>query len=309
MDIEKFLNLGTDYLSEYLSIVITTLRKPSLRFQPMLESSVEPGAIVLPSKTLVTRAGPRLNPKLFSFMIISIFIGSIVNAHIPNRTTAPEFHVTVVITLAMWFVYSCIVYSICWLLHGKGTFADTLSVSMQLLAVIYLISSLVAFSWGVLVQVPLLGVYLASIGSGIEFLVNNPIYIYFFVQFILFAIYLPLALKDVHGFKWLQQILTLILAIFAILLSLGCYITAGILLKEITLRFTPTPTSIPTPVITGTPTPSPTSTLTSTPSPTLMPSPAFTPIPMPRLPTPTPTPRPPTLTFTPTSTSTPTWPP
>ena len=230
MDFEKLLKFGTDYLSDYFWVFITTVRSPTLRFQPLLTSPDGQSAIAFPSRPRVTVAGPRLNPKLLSFVLISIFVGSTINALIPGRKVGPDFGTTGVIVVASWFFYSCLTHWVCLLLRGRGTFVQTLSVSLQLLAVLYVVSSFAAFIWGTSVTVPQLGTSLASLGWVAELLVSDPVSMYFLVHFGLLAVYLPIAVKHVHGFGWLRQVILGMLAAVITLFGIASYVSTGILL-------------------------------------------------------------------------------
>lgn len=206
MDFEKLLKFSTEYLSDYFWVFAETLRSPILRFRPLLTPRDGQSATALASRPGVTAAGPRLNPKLLSFVFISIFVGLTINALIPERKVGKDFVTTAVIVLAYWLFFSCVTHWVCRLLRGRGTFVETLSVSLQLFAVLYVVSSFAAFIWGVLVAIPQLSTPIASLCPSAELLVKKPFFMYFIFQFVILAIYLPIALKHVHGFGWLRQL-------------------------------------------------------------------------------------------------------
>ena len=78
-DFEKLQSLGVDYLSEYFAVFIATLRRPTTNYQPVLPNlagatPVRP--VFGPSKHSYE---PRLNPGLWRFVLINIFIGTTIN--------------------------------------------------------------------------------------------------------------------------------------------------------------------------------------------------------------------------------------
>jgi hypothetical protein len=198
MEVEKLLKISIEYLSDYLRVFLTTIRSPKLEFQPD-ELIIANNPLTPYPDSKVIKA--RLSPKLLSFLLISIFIGSILNTNIPRRNPAPEFVITLVMVIACWLLFSSLVHVICKVFAGRGSFVQTLSVNLQVLAVIYVLSSFVAFLWGVVIT-ELLSRETGAHWPGLigETLTQKPIYFYFIVQFVLVLIYLPLANRQVHRF-------------------------------------------------------------------------------------------------------------
>lgn len=200
MEVEKLLKLSTEYLSDYLRVLLSTLRSPKLEFQP-IQVRTETSAVARSPAAQTIKL--RLSSELLGFLLISIFVGSVLNANIPGRSPAPEFVTTAVIVIAYWILLGSLVQVICMLFIGREPFVRTLSLNLQVLAVIHVLSSLAAFIWGSIVT---------GLGSG-EILVRlqsltgeaatgKPIYVYFAVQFILVLIYLPLANRRGHKLRF-----------------------------------------------------------------------------------------------------------
>ena len=199
MDIQKWLEFGTSYLSDYLSDFILTLKSPSLRFHAVKESK----ELLLIPKSAGNKSF-KFNPKLFVFLIISIFLGSTINSFAPRRPSSPEATVTIIVTLAIWFAYSLTVYGNFSLLGGKGYFWEIMSVSLQILAVVYVISNIIMLIWSILAQFLLL-VFPSFFYSNILFLLQYPTISYSIVQFILMLIYLPIAIKNIYDFGKIRR--------------------------------------------------------------------------------------------------------
>lgn len=200
MEVEKLIKFSIEYLSDYLRVFLTTIRSPKLEFQPD-ELVIENNSLTPSPDSKVIKT--RLNPKLLSFVLISIFVGSVLNTNIPRRNPAPEFVITLVMVIACWLLFSSLVHIICKAFAGRGSLVQTLSVSLQVLAVIYVLSSFIAFLWGIVIT-ELLSREITTHWPGLigETLTQKPIYFYFVVQFILVLIYLPLANKRVHKFSF-----------------------------------------------------------------------------------------------------------
>lgn len=217
MDIEKLLKFATDYLSDYFWVVVATLKNPSIRFNPVPLSMATQEGIVVDSTVHPENAGSKLSPKLFSFMIISIFLGSTINALIPNRKEGPEFVTSAIIITLSWFTYSTTIHLLCKVLKGRGTYEETLSVSIQLFSVLYLVSSFAALMFAFIVGQSQIQSWVDTARQEAAWLIRNPVYIYFFIQFTLLVIYLPFALQRVHRFSWTRKWALLVLGILCII--------------------------------------------------------------------------------------------
>ena len=217
MDIQQLLQWGTEYFSEYVFVFISTLIKPTVRFHP-IEGQAEDSILFVSDKTRSLNIGSKLNPKLFSFTIISIFLGLTLNSIISTRLSILDVFSTSLVVLVVWFAYSCLIYALCKMFGGKGSLWETISVSLQLLAVIYVVSNLIALVWRILVQVPLIFGYLIGRNQVLDLFIGDPIFFYYFVDFILMLVYLPAGLKYVHRFRAISLAITTILPLTVIVL-------------------------------------------------------------------------------------------
>lgn len=82
---------------------------------------------------------------------------------------------------------------------------QTLSVALQVFAVIYVVSSFLGLLWGATIVAA--STRLESLGTWVEGLVANPIEAQFAIHFGLAAIYLPLAMRRVDSFSWQRQLI------------------------------------------------------------------------------------------------------
>lgn len=216
MNIDKILEIAPKYLSEYFAVVVVTTTRPGTYF--------DPDTVSIPLKQLSRR--PQLNGKLFVFMIINALLGLTVNALIPLRKTGPDIISSVVVVILYWFAYSTTTHWICKMLRGSGTYEQTLSVSLQVLSVLYLISSFLAFAIGTIVRFPVVGEAFANMGVIAEVIVDYPASTFFLFQFLGLAVYLPLSLRRVHGFSKVGTGLLGVLAFLGTLILLALLGTA-----------------------------------------------------------------------------------
>lgn len=200
MNFETSYKFVADYLSDYVWNFIETIRNPELRFQPLSATDDQQSGTVASSR--IEQTNTRINAKLFGFVVISIFIGLTIGKFIPGDKPQPDFPASVIVIVAYWLLYSSLVHVVCKIFAGRGTFSQTISISLQLLSVIYVIASFAALMWGTFVTGTKVGALLASRGNLPAYLVERPIHVYFVVQFGLLTIYLPIAVKRIHGFNW-----------------------------------------------------------------------------------------------------------
>lgn len=203
MDPEKILKFVAENIAEFFEVMIKTLVNPVAHFQPLSTAPASVGA------TEGNQGKPRwFNPKLFAFAGVSIIIGTIIIRLIPAsrdeaefvRRDPPELLATVVITLVIWFAYGTGIYLLCKILHGKGTYAETMAVSIQLIATLFVVSSTLTLGLATLDIQPSTDI------SGSRLLLDRPALFFFFcIEALLLAVYFPLALKRIHAFGWARQ--------------------------------------------------------------------------------------------------------
>jgi hypothetical protein len=198
MEMEKLLKIGIDSISDYVGTFLLTIKKATCELEPI--ESREEHVILTPDSDL-KGVQVRVNPRLIRFLLISIFIGSVLNTNVPGRSTAPVFVTTLIIVTGCWLCFGSIVHGICKVFGGRGSLIQTISANLQILGVIYVLSSFVAFLWGVVVgEFQLEQTSLYSESSIAQSFIRWPINSYFVAQFILVLIYVPLVNWRVHKF-------------------------------------------------------------------------------------------------------------
>lgn len=211
MDAEKFLKWGSEYLSEYFYVFFCTLKNPTLQYTPTINA-------IESSSTTITHNAPSqskvsINHKLFIFVIISIFIGATINSILPRRPTSPDIIFTFIITIAVWVVYSTSIFIVARLLKGKKSFLEVLSLILQLLAVIYVISNVSTYLISTISQTSFVNSIIRGKSNILDLYLDHPVFIYYVIQFILIFFYLPQAVKNMFTFGRIRQFIVNIVPI------------------------------------------------------------------------------------------------
>ncbi len=198
MEVERLFKIGVEYIADYLDHFFSTIRRPKLEFPPpQIQIAADP---IVASSNNNESLKARLNSKLLSFLLISIFIGSTLNTNIPRSQRAPAFEAILIIIIVCWLLFSSLAHVICKVFSGRQSLVETLSINLQVLAVIYVLSSLAAFLWGALVERCL--PYLSEFKMGAS--IRDPMKVYFIVQITLGFIYLPWANLRLHKMDFLK---------------------------------------------------------------------------------------------------------
>jgi hypothetical protein len=141
--------------------------------------------------------GARSKLRLIAFLFVSVVIGSSISAAAPNRIPMID-RASVIATLAVMSIFvGLVVHCFCIVFGGTGTPARTVFTVMQVLALIYVVSSFLALlvSSGMLVYMS--AQHNAQRGGPLHFGSESLLVL----QFVLLLFYIPLSLRSVHGFN------------------------------------------------------------------------------------------------------------
>jgi len=167
-----------------------------------------------------------INPQLLVFVAINIFIGFCLDFVIREDGITIDFQYSLIGIFVSWVVFSMLLHLVVKILRGKGSFVDTISTSLQIQSVLYVISLLLTLGFKVVAYL-------------YEAIIQNYFSIHFFSRYdeglsyfiileILMLVYLPISLKRVHELGWIKIIpLLLVIPIF-ILFSFGLLLSSGI---------------------------------------------------------------------------------
>lgn len=230
MDLQQLLELITKNFAEYYMVFIATLVKPTIRFHPVADnpssdSDTRHIAITPQEKTI----SAQLNPKLLSFVVISIFIGITVNGLIPNRIPGLGIVLSTIVIMGFWFIYSTFLHWICKGLGGRGAYLETISISVQVLSVLFVLSSFLTVLISSALQIEKVNNWGLNAGGIISIITEYPFGIFFMIQTLLLLIYLPLSIPNVHHFEQSQKVsIALIGAVPFVFFSILLYLATGL---------------------------------------------------------------------------------
>lgn len=227
MDLDKLRNdiMVTGW--QFLLVFMLTLKNPVARFQlqPTSETGINRIAGPLDSERELF-----FNPKLLWFAGASILLGLAVNALIPNRISGPDQYTALVIVFAYWLIAGSVTFVFCRLLRGTGGYLETLSVFIQISAVLYVATSFLSV-FSIPVLHPLLADLFSSDILGPRLTVQ-PVVLFFIIGLLLSIIYVPLAMKSVHKFGWIRTAAVAAVPLAGVLIQVAIYEQYGVLITE-----------------------------------------------------------------------------
>ncbi len=205
MEILDVISFVEKYLVEYARIFLRTLVHPTARFRRLQTTSANNIPVKTNDVTAIGGAGSR--PQEMAFVLISIFLGSVINSFVPDREFPGDIVGQIVVISFCWLFFATYTHALCRISRGKAAFEQTLWISLQVFSILFVVSSFINLVGGVFVRQPRVSSFLVSTGKLGSAIASDPFYIYFFVQFALLNVYLPLALKAIYHFGWIRLIL------------------------------------------------------------------------------------------------------
>jgi hypothetical protein len=189
--------LAVEQLADYWKTVCETLCHPARSFTaPQAVAGSGSGQRTGSAKVL---RRDRFSWKLLVFVLINATLGTLLNLAVPARKYSGDNFSKAVIMVFLWGGFTVAFTGVCRLSASKASLEKIAWVSLQMFSTLYVVAGLVNLVGGLLMLVPLIAACLVRWGSLGDSIAHNPVYIFFFVQFGLFNIYLPLAAKGVLG--------------------------------------------------------------------------------------------------------------
>ena len=224
MNPEEIVKFFSEHIANWSRITLYTLLNPVSHFKPVLVY----GSFDKSDRNKKQQKDFWLSPQAMIFCVISIVLGITINNLISSEVEAPELFTQVVVIFVYWVFYGSILHGLCIALRGKGAYADTMCISIQVLSAVYVASSFIALILSVL-----LSALKIEEESLLSELLSDPAMLFFVVDgFLLFA-YLPLSLKLVHQFSKLKTVILfciflVVVPATAIFISVPLYINTGV---------------------------------------------------------------------------------
>ena len=137
--------------SDWSRVTYLTLVRPVSRFD-LVQATDEPESarIIGSSK----KAELWLSPKLMSFAAVSALLGIALNSLLPNRIPSPQLFSAAAVILALCFLYGSLVHLRCISLRGTGKYLQTVSISLQVSATLYVVVIFLALLFAAAGSVP-----------------------------------------------------------------------------------------------------------------------------------------------------------
>ncbi|MEM7083066.1 MAG: YIP1 family protein [Pseudomonadota bacterium] len=200
MDIQKIVTTIPALAAEYFHDFVAILTRPDTRFAPVPVADSDEELIVVSNTSEMTL---KSDPKLFLFATLSLCFSISISSASPfyNLDEAPTLIVNVIVGLVAWLIYGSFIHLFSKVLHGRGTYPETISVCVQLFAAISVLGSIFAL----LLSSELIGDWLYESFTWYPIqLTVNPFLSFFLFQAIALAVYLPISLKRIHRFGALK---------------------------------------------------------------------------------------------------------
>lgn len=230
MDVPATLKFSEKYLADYATFFLRILAHPTRASASLGSESADDTGSSLGRLSSTHASFSR--PRALAFAIISIVLGLILNSFVPSRKYSGDLAGKVVVISLCWLCFASFAYRLCRLVRGKGGFSHSAWTSLQVFSVLFVVSSAVNLFGGVIVRIPRVSSFLVSLGKLGDSVANNPVYIYFIVQFALLNVYLPLSLKPVHGLGWMRCLLVgVVLSFFWAVFGIAFYSDIGIMYR------------------------------------------------------------------------------
>ena len=198
------LNTAGELLADFWEVLCDTLFHPTRGLKVPGLPGVDQSSI----NGVVRR--DQFSWKLGIFVFISIYLGTILNLAVPARKYSGDNFEKALVMVFLGVAFTGAInlfYRLCRVKEGDE---KTMWASLQVFWTLYVVASFVNLVGGMLTLVPAISSFLVKSGRLGDSLANNPIYLFFFAQFGLFNIYLPLATKNVHGLRWRQCLLAIL---------------------------------------------------------------------------------------------------
>jgi hypothetical protein len=128
-----------------------------------------------------------------------------------------------VVIILLWFASISFTHLVCRLLQGKGRYVETLSVMIQVYAVIYVLTSFLALVAVMVMTLPPVARQVNMVPFVGQFLVDDPGYVFFLISTVLLMVYGSLALRSVHRFGWIRTTITALLPLSSLPVSIILY--------------------------------------------------------------------------------------
>lgn len=217
MDLDKILKFFAENLVDWSRVTYLTLVHPISRFEPVTTSEWNTQSLV---DTFRSERQLWLSPRLLTFAVFSVIVGTTINGLLPNRIPGPQHFVVVAVVLSSWFFHASYLHLLCKMLRGSGSYLETLSVSVQVFATIYVVSSFLSLIAGTIVLMPYVSNTIKKVYFIGELIVSEPALLFFIILALLQSLYIPMSLRHVHKFGRFRVFAIFLISSLSVVVSL-----------------------------------------------------------------------------------------
>ena len=206
MDIENTLKFAATYLSEYVETFVATLISPTLRFG---NQSTDDNIDHQDAK----KQGIKLSPSLLVYIMISLLAGILIGSLIPGWPSNNPV-ASIPLILVLWIGFASFTHVLCNFLRGKGKYIDTLSITLQLIATLFVVENAIALILYCVIQIDYFNLeFLNSLFHASpphrmwfhERIGMKPIEaIHVSLSALMLGVYMPIVVRKVHRFGWIR---------------------------------------------------------------------------------------------------------
>jgi hypothetical protein len=215
MSAQQFIQFFISRFLEYWKCFFLTLFFPAKCFRPLSEFTAQQLDGI--SRRKVVGPWRQSHQVQFSvvFIVANLLLGKALIALTPNRSAeAPQATPLVLMTLGAWLVCASLIF-VCFRLWGsKVSYWKTVSVVLQVVAVLFVVSHLAALF---LSRTPSVYNQLSASDEKWKLFAFAPTIAGILMHTTLTILYLPLALWHVHKLGWWRQLLTFLSALMILI--------------------------------------------------------------------------------------------
>lgn len=214
MDFDKLYAFASGAFSDYFHVLIRTLAGGRLAFEPIAQG----GELRATVQSKPSKVEYRLNPQLFGFLVLSVVLGVALHSLQTRELDMGAVVISTVLLTLSWILYSSFTFLCCRIIGGRGSYIDTVSMMVQLLATVFVVSSF--FSLGVIALAAGLARYGGVDSTILQSIIEDRYWPYYLVHTPLLMVYVPIVLRPIHGFSVSRSLLLLVVPLVAALLGL-----------------------------------------------------------------------------------------
>lgn len=191
MDISKILEMGKNYIAEYINMILTVFTNPKFLHEETVRRYTEevPSSILIipPQIKIIRNSLIKFPPQIIINVFVSIFIGSFLNKLNQSFNASADLINWIILVTLFWVMYLLIVFTLFKLLKGNLKLLDFLAVCLQIIASAYIVSSFLSLLSSVFLK------------DAILLSTQLPMVVYIGTQSLLLLILIPISLSKFIG--------------------------------------------------------------------------------------------------------------